>query len=192
MKTCKRCGESKPLEEFHRHKLTKDGRFNICKACAKLKAREYYAANQERMRELGRQKAQARRDADPAGERAKQYAARLKKKYGITKEDYDRMLEQQEGQCAICGVTSPGWPSIESGTFHVDHNHRTGEVRGLLCSTCNQGLGYFKDDPGLLSAAAAYLRARQDLPAVPGAPTSGRPEEGSDGVAGEEVIAHGD
>jgi hypothetical protein len=83
----------------------------------------------------------------------KQANFQLKRKYGITLAEYDTMLEQQEGCCKVCGTDEPGG----QGRFHVDHNHTTGKVRGLLCSNCNTGIGKFKDSPTVLLKAAAYL-----------------------------------
>jgi len=78
----------------------------------------------------------------------------LRKLYGITHADYERMLLEQKGRCAICGDSSPG-----SGKKHfsVDHNHVTNKVRQLLCDPCNNGLGRFKDDLERLRKAVAYL-----------------------------------
>ena len=83
-------------------------------------------------------------------------AYNLKSKHGITLADYERMLAQQSGKCAICGSLSPGHNETH---FHVDHDHLTGRVRGLLCECCNVGIGYF-DGPERLEAAAQYLRDR--------------------------------
>lgn len=80
----------------------------------------------------------------------------LQTNYGITLEDYDRMYESQGGRCAICEDTDLG--STKFGHFAVDHDHRTGQVRGLLCSNCNLGLGHFHDDPTKVVAALVYLR----------------------------------
>ena len=77
----------------------------------------------------------------------------LQKKFGITLEDYNQMFADQEGHCAICGVHQLD----VSLTFAVDHDHKTGEVRGLLCRHCNVGLGHFRDDTTLLAKAIAYL-----------------------------------
>lgn len=79
----------------------------------------------------------------------------LKSKYGITPERYSELLEQQNGRCAICKSTNPGRSG--SQRFAVDHDHVTGEVRGLLCDHCNVGLGRFQDNPMLLQAATLYL-----------------------------------
>jgi len=83
----------------------------------------------------------------------------LKKRFGLSQEDYEMMLSAQSGKCAICG--NPETAVIRGKTLllAVDHCHRTGEIRALLCSQCNQGLGCFKDDPGLLRRAAAYVSA---------------------------------
>jgi hypothetical protein len=77
------------------------------------------------------------------------------RKYGLTQSRFHEMAAKQGGGCAICGRAPRGI----AGLF-VDHNHETGEVRGLLCSGCNTGLGGFGDDPDALTKAAAYLRRR--------------------------------
>ena len=77
----------------------------------------------------------------------------LKRKYGITGEDYDRLLAEQGHRCKVCGRESNG------RTWHVDHCHGTRKVRGILCDKCNRGLGQFNDDPAALRRAADYLEA---------------------------------
>lgn len=77
------------------------------------------------------------------------------RRYGITREWYDRTLEEQGGCCAICLTSEIGRKGHTH--FHVDHDHDTGQVRGLLCDLCNRGLGYFKDNENLLTKAADYL-----------------------------------
>jgi len=78
----------------------------------------------------------------------------LMRNYGITSSDYDRMLEEQEGKCAIC--KSPSTNS-RSKYFMVDHDHDTGAVRGLLCHKCNVLLGQADDDTTVLKNAITYL-----------------------------------
>jgi hypothetical protein len=76
----------------------------------------------------------------------------LKTRYGITAEDYDRMMDEQGGACAICKA------ECRIGLrLAVDHDHDTGKVRGLLCTHCNQAIGKLHDDPALIRKAADYL-----------------------------------
>lgn len=106
------------------------------------KAREY----QERFRER-----------NPDSERSRQ----LKRKYGMSSEEYDQLLEDQGGVCAICGSECPTGRRLAA-----DHDHETGCIRGLLCSRCNPGVGMFQNDPELLRRAAEYL---EDSPVAPAA-----------------------
>lgn len=74
--------------------------------------------------------------------------------YGVSQQQYEAMLAEQGGLCAVCRTDEWGG---RHGVPHVDHDHSTGAVRGLLCDNCNQGLGRFGDDPTRLRAAAEYL-----------------------------------
>lgn len=76
--------------------------------------------------------------------------------YGLTLEDYERMLDQQGGVCAICGTSDPRHG--RSRRFCVDHDHSTGRVRALLCANCNKALGLLADDPDRVRSAERYLR----------------------------------
>lgn len=92
-------------------------------------------------------------------EKARQWnlASNLRK-YDMSIEEYQQMLDNQNGLCLICG-NAPDPNGIKSASrLHVDHDHATGKVRGLLCNKCNPGIGYFQNSPELLEAAAAYLR----------------------------------
>ncbi len=89
---------------------------------------------------------------DPAA-KERQRAANLLKNFGITPADFDHLLDEQGGLCAICRSDTPGG----RGRFHVDHCHLTNKIRGLLCTRCNTGLGQFGDDPDRLRSATAYL-----------------------------------
>ena len=83
----------------------------------------------------------------------------LKSRYGITKDEWHWMLKEQYGKCKICNREM----EIELGNgnnsigCHVDHCHETGIIRGLLCNSCNKGLGFFKDDVSALQSAIIYL-----------------------------------
>jgi len=81
----------------------------------------------------------------------------LQRKYGITIHDYGKMLVAQNGKCAICGSEEAGNREGQPKAFAVDHDHKTGKIRGLLCESCNQGIGKLKDDPDILRKAADYL-----------------------------------
>lgn len=79
----------------------------------------------------------------------------LRRKYGIGWAEYCALLARQRGLCAICGSDKPGG----RGLMHVDHDHATGRVRGLLCNACNRAIGQMADDPVRLRAAADYLES---------------------------------
>jgi len=81
----------------------------------------------------------------------------LKRGYGLTVAQYNEILREQNGVCALCGEFK-----LRKGTefLFVDHNHTTGKVRGLLCYLCNSSIGHFKDDPEKMRTAAEYLETR--------------------------------
>jgi hypothetical protein len=82
----------------------------------------------------------------------------LVRRFGITVVDYEAMLKKQRNRCAICRCKEPGG----RGTWKIDHCHKTGKVRGLLCHHCNFGLGHFKDSLKIIHAAQQYLvRSKQ-------------------------------
>lgn len=85
----------------------------------------------------------------------------LKKKFGITKNEYDLLLIKQKYRCAICGKLNKE-ASTNNKSLAVDHDHTTGQIRGLLCTRCNPGLGFFNDDTNLLRKAITYLRKVQN------------------------------
>jgi hypothetical protein len=97
------------------------------------------------------------READPRNA----WDIRLRHHYGITADQYDAMAAAQDNRCAICRTDTPGG----KGRWHVDHDHACcdsrrscgGCIRGLLCLRCNSGLGFLRDDAGLLRAALTYL-----------------------------------
>ena len=135
-------------------------------------AREYYAQAslaQRSARAKYNKEYQRRYYSDPANkEKRKKYASNrrpvmrareLRREYGITPEHYDLMLSNQQGRCAICGTDKP--EDSKGRGFHVDHDHLHGEVRGLLCGTCNWGLGHFRDDVDRLEQAVRYLRGKR-------------------------------
>lgn len=133
MKTCTLCGQERPLDAFYRNKGSRGGRRAHCKVCHS-------------------ERAAARRKANLAQHRGRDRVTALRRSYGLTEDTYSEMLAAQDGGCAICGRP----PSTRR--LAVDHDHLTGEVRGLLCSRCNTALGLFEDASDRLDAAAHYLR----------------------------------
>jgi hypothetical protein len=94
---------------------------------------------------------------DPV-DRKRRMDAKLRLNHGITFDAYLTLLVKQEGCCAICKTTKPSPTYRAEQNFHVDHDHKTGKIRGLLCLKCNRGIGIFDDDPAKVEQAAAYLR----------------------------------
>ncbi len=116
---------------------------------------EYNKRTRERYKPKTEEQKEARREwyrlyrARPESKLARA-EARWFTRYGITRDDFYALLAAQQGVCAICG-------GVESQRLHVDHDHTTGAVRGLLCGPCNRGLGSFRDNPRSLQAAVTYL-----------------------------------
>src|SRR5262249_20157987 len=106
--------------------------------------RAWWAENGKRINDAKRTKRE-----DNAEYREHETRRHLRSKYGLTWEDYQKLLARQGGRCAICGE--------ESDKLCVDHCHETGAVRGLLCPLCNSATGFFRDDPERTRAATRYL-----------------------------------
>lgn len=171
MKVCLKCKEEKPFSLFSKNKRNKDGYQIYCKKCKSLeylnnkdrylaKAKENYWDKREEKIEYRRQYYKENREKVLAGmkryHQANPHVKRehyLKINYGITNDDYQTLLTSQNHQCAVCG-DSPEYNLV------VDHNHDTGEIRGLLCQPCNQALGLLKDSPEIIQSAQNYLKER--------------------------------
>lgn len=131
-KSCRTCSDVKSVESFHRSKKSKDGYQSQCKACQK-----------------------ARLSSPENAERRRHYAWLASiKKFGITEDQYNQMLEKQLGLCAICHKP-------DTIKLAVDHCHETGKVRGLLCKRCNMAIGLLDDDPDRIISAALYVKGNK-------------------------------
>jgi hypothetical protein len=186
-KTCCRCHHEKLLNEFP-SQLKRGKRIitGACLDCVKVQRRESYLRHHESRKARNRAAHAANRQERNArsstyhtehreeatlyyqNNRTKileaDWRRRIKRLYGVTVEDYQRMLALQEGKCALCKTEQP-W--TRSGRFAIDHDHATGRVRALLCHNCNKGIGNLKDDPELLRNAANYIETyRHPLMAV--------------------------
>jgi hypothetical protein len=148
-KKCLACAQEKPVSQFKRVNNTRnsDGLSHFCADCAaNLDAKQ--------MNNLYRKVAYSR-TRRPSN-------SYFLQRYGISREEYDKMLDQQDGKCAICRKSEVS--TYQRGTTEgklmalaVDHCHATGKVRGLLCSKCNRAIGLFEDDSELLRLAAEYI-----------------------------------
>ena len=183
---CTSCKREKSLDDFHGHHNKTDGKRSECKACvcekkrvyyqnnkdrAKERQRGYIANNPERMRKIRRKhydknresiigKAKIRYNGNPEKFKGDSRKMRLSS-YGLTIDQYNAMNIKQAGRCAICAG-----PPVHHKRLSVDHDHGTGRVRGLLCTECNSGLGFFKDNVLILERAVQYLkRPRTNQPA---------------------------
>lgn len=148
MKRCPECGESKSLEEFYRSKNASDGDSGYCKPCSLSRQREWRAKDADHLKAYERSR--------PKVDYETRRAAQLRREYGIEPQDFDRMVSDQGGRCAVCDEQPEPIRGRRIGLF-VDHCHDTGEVRGLLCSRCNTGIGQMRDDPRIMRAAIAYV-----------------------------------
>lgn len=128
MKTCSKCRKVKPPDQFSKDLSRKDGLSHCCNLCCSVAKKKQWS----RLTPEERTQRQRRRD------------------YRMESEDFDQIRLNQQNRCAICHLEFLKTPDI-------DHNHATGKVRGLLCRSCNSGLGAFFDSPNRLIAAANYL-----------------------------------
>lgn len=141
LKRCTKCKEAKQLTSFTRSNQSPDGRRYWCLSCQVAYNRSYVtrASVKERRKILRSERPQSQR-WKPTPESVR--ASKLRIKYGITPEKFDRMLAAQGGRCAICGTDKPRG---RHNRFVVDHCHKTGVIRGILCSPCNYRLGVMGD-----------------------------------------------
>ncbi len=155
-KQCTKCKEHKFFTEFYKSR-SNSGYRSWCKKCTLARDKERYHTDEEY--KLSKTvKTRHKWNTDPEAWSKRQLAVRkshLKRHYGMTLDEYQKLFDEQEGCCAICGTHHSNVPHKQ---LMVDHCHKTGKVRQLLCDLCNTALGKFKDEPKLLEKAAAYLR----------------------------------
>lgn len=135
---------------FYRDRCQKGGYATQCKDCVKKRVAKWAAANPNRVQFINGTAKKFNRTRQ---------SRKFERAYGITLEEYERMEKEQGGLCAVCRKPEAVTRAGSKLSLAVDHCHNTGKVRGLLCTSCNNGLGRFKDDPELLRAAIAYLEA---------------------------------
>lgn len=188
MKSCPDCCELLPLDSFPRNARMGDGHSLYCRSCYSLRARESYVRRREAEGKAvrprvtvpdGHKRCPRCSEVKPTEAFPRNRSARnglgayckpchnvtgketytrlygstreyhLRRRYGVTSAQVDEMIEAQFGKCAVCQTAQ---------AEHVDHDHETGAVRGILCFNCNGALGHVRDRPDVLLAAIDYLR----------------------------------
>lgn len=142
-RTCKHCRENKPIDSFYLKPVRSGNRVyhHVCKLCHNRRTVEYGRTDKGK---------KATRRADL-------------RQYGLTIEQYDDWLDYQNGVCAVCSCEETSrTKSGDVKSLAVDHDHKSGEVRGLLCQACNIALGLLNDDVSVLQSAINYLRLSRE------------------------------
>jgi hypothetical protein len=145
-KRCFKCATHKPLSDFAKAKRNKDGHQQHCKECQKL----YQAAYRPKKLESDRRRYHEKKD--------EWINWSYLRKYGITLKYYNELLIKQGGKCAICRQKCSSGKRLA-----VDHDHKTGIVRGLLCGHCNTALGKLHDSPEVIKRALDYVLNRTHM-----------------------------
>ena len=143
MKKCCTCKQEKPLDSFHKDKTSKDGHTYRCKECATFHSKAHHA----------------RRMKEDVGYRKAKRASWIKEAHGLTLQEYEEKLIAQGSKCAICGkgLTPTGHRT------HLDHDHKTGQLRDFLCTNCNRGIGHFQENLDFLYFAIEYLKSHRRI-----------------------------
>lgn len=168
-KICTNCKTELPAtaEYFYRGRAKKDGLQSRCKGCQSAATMRHQKNNRAEHNEKVRVWSKQNRDKCNATKRRyrKKHpdrcrAASRRRTRGITNEEYVQLLKQQNGVCAICRQPETTVRGGRVQHLSVDHNHATGEIRGLLCVGCNTALGSMKDSEELLLAAVEYIKKK--------------------------------
>jgi hypothetical protein len=166
-KSCGKCHQLKSIDEFHWDDASHTRKRFECKECGKAKVRALYASKPEMRKRVSEKSTQWAND-NPEQHKRHARTVHLRRDYGMNGLDYDNLLTAQGGKCALCGVESVGrygkdakW---KAGRWMIDHCHRTGRVRGLLCHKCNVRLGAYEGLMELVGEArlTSYLSSGID------------------------------
>lgn len=167
MKLCTGCNRTLGVEAFAVRRLSKDGLNYRCRDCIKTYRIAAYPRQRakiiecsNRWRENNRERYRQWHAEYNQRNKAKHADYHRKKLYGLAPGEYDKMLEDQDHRCACCGTEKPGG---RANAFMVDHDHATGRVRGLLCTSCNLAIGKLGDDLISVLRAVDYLYRAERL-----------------------------
>ncbi len=168
MKKCPKCKLIKGDMEFYRRSARPDLLNSWCKRCENSRMAELKRTDPEKYREIDKKSraknpARVKRNLAAFHERNPGYTRdnSLRRNYGITSAQFAELLAVQGGKRAICGTDKP---TGKGNSFHVDHCHEGGFIRGILCHKCNAGIGMLQDDPVILGKAIQYLIAANNIP----------------------------
>lgn len=153
MKSCTKCGVSKPVSDFGPNTSSPDGFRSQCKKCRNRLTKERRVQEREQNPETFRKREQAYQRTYYKKNPGLSVERHRKKKYGITAEQFASLLTEQKNCCKICCQEFRN-----ARDTHTDHCHKTKAVRGLLCAKCNLALGLFSDSENCLTRAVAYLK----------------------------------
>lgn len=144
VKRCTKCGEERPLARFAPNPKMKSGKESVCNLCKAAYLKNRYKTDPEFRAKVSKYKSEFW----------------LKKKYGLTPEQFEELFEKQGRKCALCGTEDHGRTGEhQKSRWNVDHDHETGRVRGVLCHHCNVSLGHYERLRKLIGPTnlAAYL-----------------------------------
>ena len=163
-KQCTRCKEMRPISDFHKFRFGKHGFHCWCKKCNRsevmrracsIKLTEKRCCRCKMVKPADEfQNSKTAIDGLQSHCRGCGRFIKIKSSFNLDRKDYEKILIEQNGVCAICKV-----PSVE--TLSVDHNHATNKVRGLLCNGCNTAIGFLKEKESNFLSAIEYLKKHQ-------------------------------
>ena len=158
VKICSKCGQTKSLDDFYKRTSSKDSLYSWCKECTKKSSKLYQKKNINKVREAQRNR--RKKFIDHKKTESSYWVVETSHKnfarqIGISFEElefwYKKQWMKQQAQCAICG-------KVFSGDEHIDHDHKTNKLRGLLCGNCNRALGMLKENINTVENLINYIK----------------------------------
>lgn len=183
LKQCSTCKETKPFAAFAKNKAMKDGYQNVCKSCQEKRREEQGIISKteatrihEELESSGQMFECRTCHTDKTAKhfyhqrkhgrfflntlRCKECECNLQRKKSFPTADYDKMLIEQNSECAICHVSDKEHLERFGKKFAIDHDHSDGRIRGLLCANCNRGIGYLQESEAIMLSAIEYLKVK--------------------------------